>query len=182
MLMNSLVRMPEPILSQMETEVWMKAAKRMGVLAGLFLLIASAVVAAEWKTYKGPWFSVKYPPGFKVVTAKTQPDSARFRAPDGSVEFYVYSPMWNGEPGDIGLDPARETIKDDNSETRGDKQVHWWTIIAKDGSYCRSYVDTVDTVSNTRLIFGIKYTNEPALKKYQPDYAQFKKSLVQYAD
>jgi hypothetical protein len=160
--------------------------KRRGIafwVIGASLVMAATAQAASWKTYKDAWFDIKYPPGFKVIADKERfPDSARFQAPDGSVEFYVYSPQWNGEPDGISLDPDKERMKDDKTETKGDKQVRWYTIEAKDGSYCRSYVDTTDTLSNTRLVFGIKYLNEEALKKYQSDYKKFQDSLVQYAD
>jgi hypothetical protein len=153
-----------------------------GLVLGLAL--AGAVGAAGWKTFLGRMFQIQYPANFKVIISHpaNECDSAKFASPDGKVEFYVFSPMWNGDPEGIALEPASERIKDDNSETKNNKLVRWYTIEAKNGGYQRSYVDTTYLDNNTRHVFGIKYVNDEALKKYQPDYAKFKASLVQMAD
>ena len=108
-------------------------------------------------------FSINYPPGF---TARPSPpegeaeDSAFFLSPDRKVEFYVFSPMWDGEPNDIKLNPktekrisirtvkkARPVGKDaDGKPGMEYTRTTWVTIRAKNGSYTRSYVDTRDSL------------------------------------
>jgi hypothetical protein len=64
--------------------------------------------------YTGAWFRIQYPSTFTVrpslhsETTDRGYDSAFFTAPDDSVEFYVFSPQWTGEPTDIALRPATE--------------------------------------------------------------------------
>jgi len=55
-------------------------------------------------SFRGAWFDITYPAGFQVVprdapqsTPGPEPDGVSFVSPDGAVEFYVYSPQWQGE-------------------------------------------------------------------------------------
>ena len=147
----------------------------------------------------GAWFAIEYPRGWAVTplarskTSTTGYDSARFTSPDGSAEFYVFSPQWNGSPQEIQLDPRHElpvahrsghTSRDKLSDGSDMSQVvvNWYTVRAKDNSYQRSWADTEDKGLNTRRVFGIKYRNAAVYKKYQAEYVHFCKSLVQYAD
>src|SRR5438132_3876197 len=64
--------------------------------------ITSEPVEAEgWSRYRGAWFSIKYPPGFKAKPLRRSStgkgyDSALFISPDQQVEFYVYAPQEAG--------------------------------------------------------------------------------------
>jgi len=149
---------------------------------------AVADVTNDWETYRGAWFTVQYPSAFQVKpsmksrTAAKGYDSAFFIAPGGEVEFYVFSPQWHGEPQDLALNPAIEEYTAQKEERRGTKRIRRVTIRAKDKSYWRSYVDTVDTGLNTRLVYGIKYRDQQAYDDHRDMYLNFVKSLRQYAD
>ncbi len=141
-----------------------------------------------WKEYNGAWFSIKYPASFRVYPSLKSPsspqgyDSVFFISPDNSVEFYVFSPQWNGSPTDIALQPYTEEYVAQKEEKRNSRIVRYITIRARDKSYLRSYVDTEDTDLNTRLVFGIKYTGQKTYDKYKQLYLDFKASIRQYAD
>ncbi len=158
----------------------------LNILLLTITLIAPTYADKNWSTYNGAYFDIQYPSSFKVRPALKGDDgydSVFFTSPDGAVEFYVFSPMWNGDPSeDIAINLAEEVYKAQKQEEKNGKKVRWVTIIAKNKAYTRSYVDTQDTISNTRLVFGIKYHNQKAYNKYRPAYLKFKKSLKQYAD
>ncbi|MBD0371521.1 MAG: hypothetical protein ICV60_11835 [Pyrinomonadaceae bacterium] len=140
---------------------------------------------AKWLTFKGAYFDIKYPAGFRPrpsLRSDQNPDSAFFTAPDGSVEFYVYSPIWNGEPTDIEINEATEQYVSQDTQTNAGIKIRRVTIRAKDGSYQRSIEDTENTNTNNRTVFGIKYRNQTVYNKYRQTYLAFKKSLKQYAD
>lgn len=158
------------------------------ILALLWLPDATTgPVQNTWQKYEGAWFEIRYPPGFRVrpsqsSTSASGYDSAFFVASDGTVEFYVFAPQWNGTARDIELDPATETMVSQNVVQSGSKRIRRVTIKAQDGSYQRSYEDTEDVATNTRKIFGIKYANADAYNRYRQAYLTFKASLVQFAD
>lgn len=140
-----------------------------------------------WRVYKGAWFEIKYPATFRVrpsqrSSSASSYDSVFFTAPDGSVEFYVFSPQWNGEPGDVAINSRNEVLVSQSSERKGSKTVRRVTIKARDNSYSRSFEDTEDEATNTRKVFGIKYRNQDAYSRYRQAYLTFKKSLTQFAD
>jgi hypothetical protein len=145
-----------------------------------------APVTENWLTYKGAWFEIKYPSSFKARPSQRSSsasgfDSVFFTAPDGSVEFYVFSPQWKGEPRDIEI-KAGEVLVSQNSEKRGNKTVRRVTARARDNSYPRSFEDTEDSATNTRKAFGIKYRDQSAYSRYRQTYLMFKQSLTQFAD
>ncbi|MBH1959501.1 MAG: hypothetical protein I8H68_05275 [Flavobacteriia bacterium] len=139
------------------------------------------------KKYKGAWFEIDYPSSFKAVNSLASStsvegyDSALFTAPDGKVQFYVFSPQWSGLPTDIELQP-HETLVDSASAVQNGLEVERWTIKAKDGSYFRSYESTSETASKINKVFGIKYSSTRDLEQYRETYLMFKKSLEQFAD
>jgi len=161
------------------------------VLATLLMAAAHGQTRlAQTRLFQGAWFSVRYPVTFRVSPSQrsaTGPgyDSAFFTAPDRSVQFYVFSPQWNGEPRDCQLDSRREVLVDEHVEVgrrpHGTTTARQVTVRARDRSYERSWVDMA-TPENTRLVFGIRYRNAAALKAYRPQYLAFKKSLAQSAD
>ena len=163
----------------------------------IFFSFASFVHSANsegCKTYKGAWFQIEYPedftakPSLRSSSAKGY-DSAFFVSPDKSVEFYVFSPQWNGQPSDIQLNTKTEEVvsdKTDNvpdtSQKVGTKSVRRYTIAAKDKSYLRSYVDTENKQVNYRFVIGLKYPDIDVYREFQDKYKNFVKSLKQFAD
>lgn len=140
-----------------------------------------------WRSYSGAWFEIKYPSNFTVRPSQRSSsargfDSAFFTAPDGTVEFYVFSPQWNGEPGDIALDSRSETSLSQTTQRNGSKIIRRATIKARNGSYTRSFEDMEDTATNTRRVFGVKYASQAAYDRYRQTYLTFKQSLKQFAD
>ena len=133
---------------------------------------------------------VRYPAGFRVRPSQksaTGPgyDSAFFTSPDQTVQFYVFSPQWSGNPTDYRLDPRREVLVDQRIEktTQGGRisVTHWETVRARNGSYERSWEDKTSS-DDTRQVFGIRYRNGNSLMLYRSRYLAFKKSLQQFAD
>ncbi len=159
----------------------------------LLLLILPAISVesqprTQWPKFKGAYFEINYPPGFRARQSlasnsfEGQFDSAFFTAPDGSVEFYVFSPLWNGQPEDIERNPAIEDVVSEQSELKGALKTRRVTLKAKDNSYLRSFEDTENTETNTRKVFGIKYKDQAAYAKYRSQYLRFKQSLRQFSD
>ena len=139
----------------------------------------------EFLTYEGAWFDIDYPKAFLPVpslpsTTGDGYDSAVFRSPDKEVEFYVFSPQWGGEASDIALDPTTETeISREVSELNG-TLITRFSIGARDGSYRRTYEETIAQGETVRWIIGVKFETTEALDRYQEEYLRFKSSLVQY--
>lgn len=183
----------------------------------LFAMNVSATNISGGKAaYEGSFFKVEYPKNF---TAKpTEPvsryninwdeqslppkyiesvktDEAYFTSPDGSVEFFVYSPpppfALNEEPKNYLIVKPNEKIfsKDRKESSVRNKHVItvWTTIKDKNNKYYRSYVRqracALDAKGEIAFceshIFGIRYKNKKAYDKYRDDYIEFKKSLVQ---
>lgn len=159
------------------------------------------------KLYRGAWFDVEYPEDFEVrptlpITNYNgqefiQTDEAYFSSPDGSVEFFVYSPLWSGEPEDYLIVAPHEEIVSEKTEVgpaldhqlKESKRIILWTSLkSKDNSYYRSYVSIKEQVkandssSELHHVFGIKYQDEEAYQQYKDAYVSFKESLDQYAD
>lgn len=151
------------------------------------LIFCFTLISSQTKTFRGTWFEIKHPSTFIPKVSLKSPsvengcESALFESQDKLVEFYVFSPQWMGNPTDIALKDT-EKISSNKTKTSGNKTIKWWTIIAKDGSYTRSYEETKDNLSNTNSVVGIKYKNLAAYKKYKTEYLAFKSSLTQFAD
>lgn len=152
------------------------------------LTMAATNAAAQTKTFRGAWFPIKYPADFTAkgsLASSTSDeddafDSATFTSPDGTVSFYVYSPQWNGDPTDIDLKPGEKECSRSISRGKGGQTVTFWTIVAKNGRYSRSYQSTRQ--GDTMHVIGIRYTTQKAYDKYKKQYLAFKASLEQYAD
>jgi hypothetical protein len=138
------------------------------------------------RTYQGAWFTINYPDDFmprnsmRSLTSTEGYDSAFFLSPDGLVEFYIFSPQWNGIPADININRQTEYMLDRDIRKRSDKTEILYTIAAKDGSYKRSYRETRQYDVN--WVLGIRYSSQKAYDKYQQAYVRFKESLEQFAD
>jgi hypothetical protein len=154
--------------------------------------------------YRGEWFDIEYPDtftaqplaparelngGIDVVT-----DEASFLSPNGSVEFFVYSPMWNGDPKTYLAVAPGEKLIDEKTEESGKRPddekapqftTRYATIQAIDGSFTRSFVsikEHLNVSSDVHRVFGIKYKTQEDYNKYKAAYLAFKKSLRQYLD
>lgn len=151
------------------------------------LTVDNSAATARWPTFKGAYFEVKYPPGFKARKSLPsnsfdgQYDSAFFTAADGSAEFYVFSPLWNGKPDDIERKDTEDVVSE-IVEQKGSIKTRRVTLKAKDDSYLRSFEDTENTETNNRRVFGIKYRDRSAYNKYRQQYLTFKNSLRQFSD
>ncbi len=166
----------------------------------------TAVDTEDTKTtlYRAPWFGISYPSSFTARPTEPttqynentyiQTDEAYFTSSDNAVEFFVYSPLWSGNPKTyltiaqtetMVSEDTKETLASDANEQYGDSITRWVTVKANDGSYHRSFVsikEQVGTGSELHRVFGIKYTNEAAYNTYKAAYMAFKESLAQYAD
>lgn len=137
------------------------------------------------KTYKGAWFDLQYPVGFKVVPRQkcpsiaTEYDAMSFLSTDGRVEFFIYSPQWAGTP-DWITQRAGEKLTGKSSEKLGAKIITYVTF--KGNGYTRSYADYRQPEYQTRWVFGYKYKDSASYHAYRNLYLQFKQSLKQYAD
>lgn len=159
---------------------------------------------AEVALYRGSWFDVEYPKNFSPspvsptsnIAGNTQvlTDEAYFKSPNNAVEFFVYSPLWAGNPTNyLLIAPNEELVSEkteekkevDNPRQYGDTITYWMTVKAKDDSYYRSLVsikEQVGTGSELHHVFGIKYQNDVEYQRYVTDYINFKESLNQYSD
>ncbi len=179
---------------------WMVRLKPVLALVAIWvtlLLVGSLNAAgrAEKKTgspmgvriFHGAWFEVAYPADFaaKPSLASTTAegyDSAVFTSPDGAVAFYVFAPQWGGQAADIDLDPQRERLVAEQHLQKADRDLRWFTIEAADGSYRRSYIESVAQQGSVITVVGLKYRNEEARQRYLEEYLQFRNSLKLYAD
>lgn len=159
---------------------------------GLTIQMRVAIRAGEWLTYLGPWFDIDYPVSFRPLGYDHSPgatdydeDGMRFESPDGEVEFYVYSPLWSGEPGWVKLAPG-ETLFDRNSTTEGSgietKQMTWVTVVGPTDEYTRSWLQVRQPQLNVKYYLGIRYNSLTAYERWLDEYVRFRESLVQYAD
>ncbi len=160
-------------------------------------------VPVEVTYYRGNYFDIAYPRGFsaKPLTPVSTndgfavaTDEAYFASQDGTVEFFVYSPLWGGRPKNyLKVAPTEELVSQKSKEQiKSDKYrdkviTTRTTVKAKDGSYTRSFVHIKTQKSdasggNLSRVFGIKYKNQNVYDKYLAAYNAFKKSLEQHSD
>jgi hypothetical protein len=165
-------------------------------LALLLLLVClSAAKAAPIKvaargltTFRGAWFDIKYPIGFKPVV-RDRPlsgsgdagscDGASFLSPDGLVEFYVYSPQWRGQSQWLFKRQGEKRVA---QSTQPGKTTSITYMTFTGPGYTRTYADYKSNDGATRWGLGIKYKSQAAYNAYRPLYLKFKQSLKQYAD
>ncbi len=149
--------------------------------------------------YRGTYFDIQYPKGFSAKPTtptsvynnitSVQTDEAYFTSPDGAVDFFVFSPLWGGDPTSyLNIKNTEELVNEKTTESGSgyDKKiVRWVTVKAKNNLYYRSFVsikNQVDTGSDTHRVFGIQYKDSTTYDKYRETYLTFKGSLRQYAD
>lgn len=146
-------------------------------------------------SFNGNWFSVEYPSNFVALPKGpknkfdnyeyVETDEALFTSPDGTVEFFVYSPQWSGDPKDYLIQKANEkTVSDSEDKANFDDPYavshRWVTYEDKGGKYTRAYHS--QKTESTHLVFGVKYTSKKMYERYKAAYMAFKKSLQQFAD
>jgi len=155
--------------------------------------------STEFATYNAEWFRIDYPkdftpsPTFPIATdgdyKYIETNEATFTSPDGNMEFFIYSPQWNGAPKDYLIKKENEKIVDVKEESAdysldSDDPLaashHWMTFEDKDGKYIRSYHSIKSEL--THHVFGIKYTHPTMYTRYRKAYVRFKESLQQFAD
>jgi hypothetical protein len=150
-----------------------------------------AVRENDWLTYRGPWFDIDYPASFRPLGYDHAPnsddydeDGIRFESPDGEVLFYVYSPLWSGDPAWPTVREG-ETVLERSTETRSaeyaDIRLTWITVGGPQMGYRRSWQQTREGPSIEYFI-GIRYDSQEAYDYWRDEYLRFKNSLVQYAD
>jgi len=140
-------------------------------------------------TYATKHFSIDYPITFK---AKYSKDEGYFTSPDGTVTFYAYSVNKpSGKNHYMKVKPSEKKLSS-NSEKKDVKGAYydyqfsgWGTFKAKNNSYYRAYTAKKkcntkgkDFYGNCRFeIFGIRYKNEEAYRRYRDDFMLFKHSI-----
>ena len=159
--------------------------------------------------YMGAWFTITFPAEFTVrpvgrVVTDGKTDEAAFVSPDGSAEFYVYSPLWGGNPSSyLEALPTEKKISDESTSTvtsftntygtiSTKKVTRWVTFEARNKLYKRSFVSIKNDVfdkpnqygqdATFHFVFGFKYKDQATYTAYLPAYLAFKKSLIQYSD
>ena len=158
------------------------------IISGILFFSIINFINAQTRIFNGAYFDVEYPASFIVKPSLTTEGgyvSVFFISPDSLVEFYIFSPEWDGTPTDISLKnnefisyKKSQNLKSNNSYP---KIVDHWTIAAKDGSYFRSYQGTTE-FQTVYWVVGVKYINQAALDKYKEQYLTFKSSLTQSSD
>jgi hypothetical protein len=196
---------PEPLVSDVfQQQTFIESVQKSEEIVQGYDVLSKTI-----KDHKGAWFKISYPVNFiakmeGTINYSGNSDEASFTSPDASVQFYVYSPLWGGNPVSYLKALPMETIESDISTssvssftnkygTISDKKVtRWVTFADKNGSYKRSFVsiksgvfdqpDKYDNDAQFHHVFGIKYKDDATYNQYLDDYLAFKKSLVQYAD
>jgi len=157
-------------------------------LCAAALLPASAEdVPAGWKTFKGNYFSIGVPPGF-VATPQGDAggggrhDEVSLWNAELSVEFYVYSPQWNGQAIIMEVATRAEELTSSESKRTGNIEETQLTITALDKSYTRFVLSLTNVAENTNKTFGVRVPNMKVYEKIRPTYVTWKKTLTQFAD
>ncbi len=146
----------------------------------------SAKDSIEYEAYRGMWYGLYFPLGWLVRPSlrgnRGEDDSVFFTAPDSTAEFYVYCPRYSGKPTDIEVNHATEEQISQTIEEKEGVRIRTVRIKAKDDSYTRVFEDTVAFIAGRRLVFGFKFHDASALKKYDPVYVYFKSSFRKFVD
>jgi hypothetical protein len=136
--------------------------------------------------FRGAWFDIMYPAEFspkiiqKSALGADKADAVIFSSPDKLVEFYIYSPQWDGVAPGIEISPTTERLDSEKSSKSKDGIITWFTISSRKGEYIRSYQEFKS--DSVHWVIGIKYKDKNNYDNYKKQYLFFKKSLRQYAD
>jgi len=146
------------------------------IAVALFLTIQAT---AQFSVFKGAGFEINYPASFRAHGApgalEMNSESVFFSSPDNLVEFYIFSPMHKGVASDIAL-KSNEKLAPGEVSNGKTTIAKFWTIIAKDNSYERTYQESIDVKTGDNWVIGLKYKNQAAFNKYRNEYLAFKKS------
>jgi hypothetical protein len=147
--------------------------------------------AIQYEAYKGKWFGIYFPRDWRVTPSLRDTsagagdevyDSVFFTAPDNAAEFYVYCPRYTGKPKDVEINRLVENQLGQTLEEAEGVRIRTVRIQAKDSSYVRFIEDTEAFIKRRRLVFGVKFVGQEAIKKYNPAYMHFKQSFRKFAD
>jgi hypothetical protein len=141
----------------------------------------------QYEAYQGKWFGLYFPRDWRVTpsqkdTSSGADDSVFFTAPDNTAEFYVYCPRYTGKPKDVEINRLVENQLGQTLEEAEGVRIRTVRIQAKDSSYVRFIEDTEAFIKSRRLVFGVKFVGQEAIKKYNPSYMHFKQSFRKFAD
>ncbi|NKQ41582.1 MAG: hypothetical protein HF962_08430 [Sulfurovum sp.] len=155
------------------------------------------------KQYSGSYFGIRFPKSFtaypsmkkKGISMGAVTDEATFISSKKDVEFFVYAPLWGGEPKNYTKILDNEKILEDKIEKhdkpkkhRKHTMTHRVVLQDKQERYYRAYthrrscIDKKLTQECADLVFGIKYKDKKSYNRYMSDYKQFRSSLQQSAD
>ncbi|MBS0657696.1 MAG: hypothetical protein JSR82_05535 [Verrucomicrobia bacterium] len=153
----------------------------------LLTVTALAAIPAGWGKFKGAFFEVGIPPGFKASGQMPNPGGAGHDAVSlwnatDRVEFYVYSPQWNGRSNYAGPIPGTEKVTSRESSRQGNVAEEQLTITALDNSYVRFIVSRTKENENTNTTFGVRVPNMSVYQQIKPTYVRWKQTLQQFAD
>lgn len=152
----------------------------------LLVLTAAAAVPGGWGTFRGAFFEVGIPPGFKASGQMPNPggrsDAVSLWNADTKVEFYVYSPQWNGRSNYAGPIAGQEKLTSRETSRQGNVAEEQLTISALNGSYVRFIVVRVKENENTNTTFGVRIPNMGVYQQIKPTYVRWKQTLSQFAD
>ena len=148
--------------------------------------LSSGKVPTGWKTYHGNFFEIGVPPNFVSMPENKRRgggsgDEVALWNQDQQVEFYVYSPQWNGVASRT-VTQSTETLDSHESKTTGGLVEERWVMSAKDKSYVRFVVSFTDTKLNTNKTFGIRVPSMRTYAQVKPTFIQWKRTLQQFAD
>jgi len=148
---------------------------------------APAGVPTGWKTHRGNYFSIGVPPGFVATPQGESGDGGRSDAVSLwnqklAVEFYVFSPIWNGNVIIKEVAERAEELTSHESKKTGGILEEQWTITARNKSYVRFVVSRTDVEKNINTTFGIRVPNMKAYESIRPIYLQWKATLEKYGD
>ncbi len=154
----------------------------------LFAILTIDVLAGQlndWNKFRGAFFEIGVPPGFKANAQQWGPNeqinAVSLWKESSRVEFYVFSPQWNGTAGALSLVPG-EVLKSREIKREGKVQVVELEIAAHDGSYTRFVVSRTNEDLNTNVTWGIRVPNMKIYSEMRPIYLRWKQTLQQFAD
>lgn len=150
------------------------------------------------RLYSGSYFDIRYPADFSPrplapvqgggERKAVETDEAYFSAPDGAAEFYVYSPLWSGEPQYLQIRPDERTLRDEGEESGPPDNLQRNRFIiteAANGAAGRMILSVraqIGSGSDTHHVFGFEYRDRAAYERHAEAFEAFKASLQQFAD
>ena len=152
-----------------------------------FLRSAVAAIPAGWGSFHGNFFVIGVPPGFVARPRGNPGGGGKFDAVSlwnktSSVEFYVFSPQWNGRAEIMEVAQGAEVLTSKESNRTGSVLEVQLTITARDRSYVRFVISRTKENENTNTTWGIRVPNMKVYEQIRPTYVRWKQTLEQFAD